>query len=317
MFWCSNWHRAIIIGKMRIMKLLFLLILSLNASALQLLQPKDAHNTVTQKLGSEQVLPAKGLLTQLKKAAKSGDARAQFSLANMYNHGISARRDVKLALYWYSQVAELGYPTAQFNLAELYYNGIGTTKNQTKALFWYEKSAQQDFTKSQYKLAKISAAEKDMKTAQYWYKRAAKLGHLQAQLDLAGLYEKGFGVKKDLKLARHWYEKSALQGNAAAQYYLGALFERTAKPVQALLLYKKSAKQGFAKAKSRLSQNASNPIVKSSKQSAAAKALEFDKISKSLAENSKILKARIKEFSLDAKNELTPQKFLPLPSDEK
>jgi TPR repeat protein len=33
---------------------------------------------------------------------------------------------MKLAFYWYFQVAESGYSTAQFNLAEFYYNGIGT-----------------------------------------------------------------------------------------------------------------------------------------------------------------------------------------------
>lgn len=273
-------------------RLLFLL-LSLNVQALQLLQSKDAHNTVKQKLGAEQVLSARRFLTQLKKNAKSGNARAQFSLANMYHHGINTKRDIKLAFYWYSQVAELGYPTAQFNLAEFYYEGIGTPKDVSRALFWYEKAAQQDFIDAQYKLAKIYLHRKNIKEVEYWYKRAAKLGFLQAQLDLAQLYEKDLGVDRNLKLAQYWYEKSAVQSNAEAQYYLADFFERIGKPAQALLMYQKSAEQGFSKAQSRLDQRYNNPIVKSSKKSVVDNVPSIQEITQSLLENTKILdKAR-------------------------
>lgn len=265
-------------------RLLFLLLLSLNVQALQLLQAKDAHNTVKQKLGVEQVLSARKLLTQLIKDAKSGNARSQFSLANMYHHGINTKQEVKLAFYWYSQVAELGYPTAQFNLAEFYYDGIGTTKNLNEAVFWYEKAAQQGFIDAQYKLAKIYFHKKNMKDAKYWYEKAAKLGHSPAQLDLARLYEKDLGVDRDLKLAQYWYEKAAIQSNAQAQYYLADFFERTAKPVQALLMYQKSAEQGFSKAQSRLAQRHDNPI----KKSVVDKTPSVQEISNSLLENTKI-----------------------------
>lgn len=270
-------------------RLLFLLLLSLNLQALQLLQSKDAYNTVKQKTGAEQALLAKELLTQLEKDAKSGNARSQFSLANMYYHGINTKRDVKLAFYWYSQVAELGYPTAQFNLAESYYDGIGTAKDLSQAMFWYSRAAEQDFIDAQYKLAQIYLHRKNIKKSEYWYKRAAKLGFSQAQLGLARLYEKGLGVDRDLKLAQYWYEKSAMQSNAEAQYYLANLFERTEKPVRALLMYQKSAEQGFAKAQSRLQQKHNNPIAKSSKKSVVSNAPSIQEITQSLLENSKIL----------------------------
>ncbi|BAS67271.1 tetratricopeptide repeat protein [Bathymodiolus septemdierum thioautotrophic gill symbiont] len=204
------------------MKFLIILIISLNTHALQLLQPKSGHNTIKQQ-SEQSTLSASKLLTQLKKDAKRGNARAQFSLANMYYHGISTNQDVKLALYWYTQVAELGYPSAQFNLGNFYYEGIGTQKNFQQAIFWYEKSANQNLIKAQYKLAKIYHQQGDENTAKYWYEKSAQLGFVRAQLDLAKLYEVGLGIDKDLKLAQHWYEKAAMQFNAEAQAYLNKL----------------------------------------------------------------------------------------------
>lgn len=235
------------------MRLLFLLLFSLNIQALQFLQSKDEHNTVKQKLGTEQVSSAKELLTQLKKDAKRGNARSQFSLANMYHYGVNTKKDVKLAFYWYSQVAKLGYPSAQIQLANSYYDGIGTAKNLNQAVFWYEKAAQQGLIKAQYKLAKMylrgEGVVADNERVKYWYERAAKLGYPIAQLDLAHLYD----ADKDLKKAQYWYEKAAVQSlNAEAQYYLADFFERTKKPMQALLMYRKSAEQGFSKAQSHL-----------------------------------------------------------------
>ncbi|NYT28436.1 tetratricopeptide repeat protein [Candidatus Thiodubiliella endoseptemdiera] len=202
------------------MRLLFLLLFSLNVQALQLLQSKEGHNTVKQQLGRS-MLPAKAkaLLTQLKKEAKSGNARAQFSLANMYHHGINTNQDMKLALYWYVQVAKLGYPSAQFNVGDLYYNGVATERNLEKALSWYEKAAEQNLIKAQYKLAKIYHRQGNIEEARHWYEKSAKLGFSLAQLDLGELYEK----KKNLKLAQYWYEKATMQFNAEAQSRLNKL----------------------------------------------------------------------------------------------
>jgi TPR repeat protein len=242
---------------MKIMIRFFLLLLSLNVGALQFLQPTDGQNTVKQKLGrSEQPLPTTQILTQLNKDAKSGDVRAQLSLAKMYHRGINVTRDMKLAFYWYSQVAESGYSIAQFNLAELYYSGVGTEKNLKQAVFWYSRAAQQDFIDAQYKLATMyhygRGVEVDYVKARYWYGKAAKLGFAPAQLALGKLYDKGEGTAKDLAEAQHWYEAAAVQSNAEAQYYLAVLFERQEKFVQALLMYQQSAEQKFTKAQLRL-----------------------------------------------------------------
>ena len=82
-----------------IRSIFLMLLLSLNAQALQILQPKDDHNIVKQRLdqfNTDQSLSSKQVFNQLKKSAKSGDTRSQFSLANMYHKGINVKQNVQL-----------------------------------------------------------------------------------------------------------------------------------------------------------------------------------------------------------------------------
>ena len=53
-----------------------------------------------------------------------------------------------------------------FNLAVCYGQGLGVKKNWQRAV--------------------------------WWYKRAAKLGHVPSQIDLGVCYDQGFGVRQDL-----------------------------------------------------------------------------------------------------------------------
>lgn len=52
----------------------------------------------------------------------------------------------------------------------------------------------------------------------------AKTGDVDAQYDVAEMYEKGRGTEKDPKQAFTWYEKAADQGNLKAQYKLGYMY---------------------------------------------------------------------------------------------
>ncbi|WP_024792039.1 tetratricopeptide repeat protein [Candidatus Ruthturnera calyptogenae] len=206
-------------------KLIYLVLLfSFPIQALQILQPINDNQAVQQQLEAPQLnapLSVKQLLTQLKKSAKLGDARSQFSLANMYHNGINVIVDDKLAFYWYLQVAEQGYVSAQFNVANSYYYALGT--------------------------------DKDLEQALHWYKKSALLGYRAAQLNLAKLYDVGIGVDRDLTLAQRWYEAAANQFDPEAQFYLADFYEREGDSSKALDYYKKSANQGFVNAQVRLS----------------------------------------------------------------
>ncbi len=200
------------------------LLFSLPIQALQILQPTNDNQVIQQQLDTPQLntpLSAELLLTKLKTSAKRGDARSQFSLANMYYNGINVTKDDKLAFYWYLQVAEQDYASAQFNVANSYYYGLGVGKDLEQALSWYEK--------------------------------AALLGYEAAQLNLAKLYEAGIGVDRDLTLAQQWYEAAVNQFDPEAQFYLADFYEREGDSNKALDCYKESANQGFVDAQARLS----------------------------------------------------------------
>ncbi|MFC1835415.1 tetratricopeptide repeat protein [Thermodesulfobacteriota bacterium] len=59
-----------------------------------------------------------------------------------------------------------------------------------------------------------------------WYRRAADLGHIGAQLGLGHAYARGQGCAQDYKQAALWYRKAAEQGFAEAQASLGLLYQQ-------------------------------------------------------------------------------------------
>ena len=59
-----------------------------------------------------------------------------------------------------------------------------------------------------------------------WYKRAAKQGHLDAQLSCASMYEQGRGAQMNLKRALSWYEQAARQGSVEAQLKCGCMYSQ-------------------------------------------------------------------------------------------
>ena len=238
----------------------FALIFSINAQALQLLQSKDGHETVKQKLNlsqSEEIkfspaLTPKQLLLKLEKLAKNEDPRAQYSLANMYHDGINVEVDTMKAFYWYERVAEKGFPSAQFIVANGYFHGLGGITDLTKARSWHEKAAEQNYVAAQYNLAVMyrngEGGDVDNSKAYYWYDRAANLGYPQAQLILAKLTESGIGTEKNIELAEDWYMKAVSQSDPEAQYYLADYYQRNGELVKARVWYEKSAEQHYSSA---------------------------------------------------------------------
>ena len=67
---------------------------------------------------------------------------------------------------------------------------------------------------------------KDDTEAVKWYRKAADQGFVQAQYNLAAMYDSGQGVPQDYAEAAKWYRKAADRGFAQAQSYLGALYAK-------------------------------------------------------------------------------------------
>jgi TPR repeat protein len=91
-----------------------------------------------------------------------------------------------------------------------------------------------------------------------WLRKAAAQGHVDAQMQLAQLYEYGRGVSKIPDLALKWYTRAAEQGGAWEQAYLaqiyrsgGILVKRNPEEennASALQWYLKAAEQGYGSA---------------------------------------------------------------------
>lgn len=89
------------------------------------------------------------------KAARQGDAEAQFYLGLCYNYGDGVEKDLSEAVVWFRKAAHQGLAQAQFNLGLCYYNGNGVEKNLSEAVKWFRKAAVQGLAKAQDMLRKL------------------------------------------------------------------------------------------------------------------------------------------------------------------
>ena len=79
------------------------------------------------------------------RAAKQGDAQAQYNLGLMYADGRGVRRDDAEAVKWYRQAAAQGNAEAQYNLGFMYANGQGVRQDLALAQEWYGKACQNGY----------------------------------------------------------------------------------------------------------------------------------------------------------------------------
>ncbi|ADU65375.1 Sel1 domain protein repeat-containing protein [Desulfurispirillum indicum S5] len=187
----------------------------------------------------------------LEPLAQEGDARSQWLLATLYQHGLGLAPSAQDAAIWYERAAQQGVAEAQEALAFLYATGSGLSRNIPRAFEWYEKAARQGNPQAQFALAFLLAAtlESDdvSEEVHSWYRQAAEQGHLLAQYNLATLYINEPQWRNETEAAR-WYESAARQGYCRAQYNLALLYsqglgiERSEE--RALYWYERAAQQG-------------------------------------------------------------------------
>ena len=74
--------------------------------------------------------------------ALKGNARAQFTLGQMYEFGDHAPHDEAEATRWYRLAADQGYADAELRLALRYANGRGVAQDSGEAVKWLTAAAQ-------------------------------------------------------------------------------------------------------------------------------------------------------------------------------
>jgi TPR repeat protein len=131
-------------------------------------------------------------LEDLRKRAAAGDVDAQIRMGNRYLCGVTVEVDLDEASKWFLLAGKSG-SAAGFMSLGLHYSG--------------------------------SAKPRDVAKAMHFYEKAAKLGHVDAQLNLGRFYFVGDGVKQDYVKARKWIQKAAAQGSPQGYFLMGALYD--------------------------------------------------------------------------------------------
>ncbi|WP_439830620.1 SEL1-like repeat protein [Aeromonas veronii] len=202
----------------------------------------------------------KSEIIALTKAAKRGDAEAQFQLGELYDFGQEMEQSDSQALLWYRKAAEQGHPDAQYNLGIMYATGQGVTKNVRTAVEWCLKAAEQGHAAAQFNMGasyrKGEGVEQSNSKAFECYLKAAEQGDSDAQYNLGLMYHKGEGVEQNDSKAFEWNLKAAEQGDVEAQLVVGFMFRQGLGIEQhdskAVEWYRKAAENGNSDAQSNL-----------------------------------------------------------------
>lgn len=181
-------------------------------------------------------------------AAEKGHANAQFGLANMYQSGDGIEQNWTQAEKFYRLAADQGIEVARIKL-KFVSRLVEFQKDFERQMGQYREAAEQGDADAQYELGRLCESfdfpkeEKagemrfaDLKIGKHyrqkiknqgvvWYLQAAEQGHVQAQFELASMYEHDPDIEEDMGQAVKWYLKAAEQGHVSAQSTLGYFYE--------------------------------------------------------------------------------------------
>ena len=116
------------------------------------------------------------------KAAKAGQAGAQFYLATKYQQGKDIQQDSRQAFAWYKAAADQGLSAAQLNVGRMYADGIGTKKDEALARKYFEKAASNGDNRASFNLAMMEEQKKNYVGAYQWYELSTRDGMLDTKV---------------------------------------------------------------------------------------------------------------------------------------
>jgi TPR repeat protein len=168
-------------------------------------------------------------LEWLTKAGAYGNAKAQYSLGDMYEYGQGVPIDRSKALSWFMMAAFKQYPEAMNAVGYYYQNGIGTEEDQTIARDWYQKAADAGSAAGALNLAWYyeNGKDQDQAIAFKYYKKSAELNSAAGMFALGRFYDDGRGTSVDRQEAIKWYLRATDAGFARAAYRLAYAYDAT------------------------------------------------------------------------------------------
>jgi len=184
---------------------------------------------VTFFFGKKKKIPKNNTKTK-QEAAKAGDVHAQLYLARCYYYGTNGYFiDKKKSFHWYEKASNQGNAEGMNGLAYMYDFGISTEANRDKAVCLYTLASAKGNAEAKHNLATMYfngqfPLDKNENKAFQLFSEAATLGHVDAMVNVGGLYEQGKGTDININLAKHWYSQAKDHPKAAEALTRLAMF---------------------------------------------------------------------------------------------
>lgn len=156
----------------------------------------------------------------LKARAESGNPSAQFEYANRLFDGVGMVKNPAEGFRYLKLAADANIVPAQFKIASFYEKGIGTSRNVAEAKKYYLAAAGKGHSKAMHNLAVLSTdksdGKADLRISAIWLRRAAEMGVVDSQFNLAIYYAQGMGVEKSTVESYKWFALAAKGGDKDA-----------------------------------------------------------------------------------------------------
>ncbi len=151
------------------------------------------------------------------------------NLGIWYSVGHNVDINLETSFKWYKKATEMESKykfLGMLNVARAYEEGMGVDKNIDEAEKWYIRAAESEIGFMQNEIGNFYRDTKeDLKSAYYWYRKAAETGDADGQANLGLALQRGNGCEQNYSEAVQWYRTASENGSSSAMYYLGRCFE--------------------------------------------------------------------------------------------
>jgi|GEM_PF-744494 len=183
----------------------------------------------TQELNVATVAPDSAEGATLEAAVKAGNPVAQYQFGLMEVN----RGNLSQGMSSIRKAADQGLPAAQYRLAKFYEMGEGVERDLPMAAQLTERAARSGHRIAMHDIGLFNAeglatGEPNPIAALEWFDKAARLGVVDSQFNLAYLLDQGevIGVQTDPVQAYSWYSIASVNGDQQAGEYMTRLRER-------------------------------------------------------------------------------------------
>ena len=139
-------------------------------------------------------------------------------------------------------------PEVCFCLGDAYQAGNGITKNRETAQRWFTRAARAGHIKAMVRCGLMAGhpdCPEDHAASIRWFRSAARLGSASAMVFLGFAYREGQGVSQDYQKAVKWFKKAVDAGDSHALVHVGRMYRSFSRsPKKAIRWFLRAADAG-------------------------------------------------------------------------